>query len=112
MHHGLCADTRQPSPPVSFTFLNTPKQSFSSTPISEITALSLPSLDTLASSFRHLSISPPISFAQPQNTSSSAPMAAVHIMPIRGEHSAPLFDQKEPSDLGRYFKQLETLFTR
>jgi hypothetical protein len=33
-------------------------------------------------------------------------------MPIRGERSAPLFDQKEPSELGRYFKQLETLFAR
>jgi hypothetical protein len=39
-------------------------------------------------------------------------MAAVHVMPIRGERSAPLFDQKEPSELGRYFKQLEMLFTR
>jgi hypothetical protein len=39
-------------------------------------------------------------------------MANVHVMPIRGERSAPLFDQKEPSELGRYFKQLETLFTR
>jgi hypothetical protein len=39
-------------------------------------------------------------------------MAAVHVMPIRGERSAPLFDQKEPSELGRYFKQLELLFTR
>jgi len=39
-------------------------------------------------------------------------MAVVHVMPIRGERSAPLFDQKEPSELGRYFKQLETLFTR
>ena len=39
-------------------------------------------------------------------------MAAVHVMPIRGEHSAPLFDQKESSELLRYFKQLETLFTR
>jgi hypothetical protein len=39
-------------------------------------------------------------------------MATVHVMPIRGERSAPLFDQKEPSELGRYFKQLETLFTR
>jgi len=38
-------------------------------------------------------------------------MAVVHVMPIRGERSAPLFDQKEPSELGRYFKQLETLFT-
>ena len=39
-------------------------------------------------------------------------MAAVHVMPIRGERSAPLFDQKEPSELSRYFKQLEMLFTR
>jgi hypothetical protein len=39
-------------------------------------------------------------------------MAAVHVMPIRGERRAPLFDQKEPSELGRYFKQLEMLFTR
>jgi hypothetical protein len=38
--------------------------------------------------------------------------AVVHVMPIRGERSAPLFDQKEPSELGRYFKQLETLFAR
>ena len=39
-------------------------------------------------------------------------MAAVHVMPIRGERSAPLFDQKEPSELSRYFKQLEMLFAR
>jgi len=31
-------------------------------------------------------------------------------MPIRGERSAPLFNQKEPSELLRYFKQLKTLF--
>ena len=39
-------------------------------------------------------------------------MAAVHVMPMRGERSAPLFDQKEPSELGRYFNQLEKLFVR
>jgi hypothetical protein len=39
-------------------------------------------------------------------------MAAVHVMPIRGERSAPLFDQKEPNELAHYFKQLELLFTR
>ena len=33
-------------------------------------------------------------------------------MPIRGERGAPTFDQKRPNDLGRYFIQLETLFTR
>jgi hypothetical protein len=38
-------------------------------------------------------------------------MATIH-MPIRGERSAPLFDQKEPSELGRFFKQLKTLFAR
>src|SRR5258705_13946130 len=38
-------------------------------------------------------------------------MAAVHVMPIRGECSVPLFNQKESSELGQYFKQLETLFT-
>jgi hypothetical protein len=37
-------------------------------------------------------------------------MATIYVMPIRGEQSAPLFDQKEPSELGLYFKQLETLF--
>ena len=38
--------------------------------------------------------------------------AQAQVMPLRGERSAPLFDQKEPSELGRYFKQLETLFAR
>jgi len=37
---------------------------------------------------------------------------ATPVMPIRGERSAPTFDQKEPNDLVQYFKQLETLFTR
>jgi hypothetical protein len=37
---------------------------------------------------------------------------ATPVMPIRGERSAPTFDQSQPNDLGRYFKQLETLFTR
>jgi hypothetical protein len=38
-------------------------------------------------------------------------MAAV-LMPIRGERSAPTFDQKRPNDLGRFFKALEILFGR
>ena len=33
-------------------------------------------------------------------------------MPLRGERSAPTFNETEPNDLIRYFKQLETLFTR
>jgi hypothetical protein len=37
-------------------------------------------------------------------------MATIHVMPIGGEGSVPIFDQKEPSELGQYFKQLETLF--
>ena len=39
-------------------------------------------------------------------------MAAVPVMPLRGERSAPTFNQSQPNDLGRFFKQLETLFTR
>jgi len=39
-------------------------------------------------------------------------MAAVPAMPLRGERSAPTFNETEPNDLIRYFKQLETLFTR
>ena len=40
-------------------------------------------------------------------------MAAVPpVMPLRGERSAPLFDQTDPSELVRYFKMLETLLTR
>ena len=39
-------------------------------------------------------------------------MAAVHLMPLRGERGAPTFDKTEPNDLNRYFRQLETLFTR
>jgi hypothetical protein len=39
-------------------------------------------------------------------------MAAIQNMPMRGERNAPTFDQTEPNDLVRYFKQLETLFTR
>jgi hypothetical protein len=38
--------------------------------------------------------------------------AQAHHMPLRGERSAPIFDQKQPNDLGRYFKQLEILFAR
>ena len=37
---------------------------------------------------------------------------ATHVMPIRGERSAPTFDEKKPKDLARYFDQLETLFAR
>jgi len=37
---------------------------------------------------------------------------AAHVMPIRGERGAPIFDQKRPNELGRYFDQLETLFNR
>lgn len=37
---------------------------------------------------------------------------AAHVMPIRGERGAPIFDQKRPNELGRYFDQLDTLFTR
>jgi hypothetical protein len=33
-------------------------------------------------------------------------------MPIRGEHGAPMFDQKQPHDIEQYFEQLETLFTQ
>ena len=39
-------------------------------------------------------------------------MAAVHLMPLRGERGAPTFDKTEPNDLNRYFRQLETLFAR
>jgi hypothetical protein len=39
-------------------------------------------------------------------------MAQVHVMPIRGERSAPTFDPSSPNDITRYFKQLETLFAR
>jgi hypothetical protein len=35
-----------------------------------------------------------------------------HVMPIRGERGAPMFDQKQPHDIEQYFEQLETLFTR
>jgi len=37
---------------------------------------------------------------------------ATHVMPIRGERSAPTFDEKKPKDLARYFDQLKTLFAR
>jgi hypothetical protein len=33
-------------------------------------------------------------------------------MPLRGERSAPTFDKSKPNELARYFRQLETLFTR
>ena len=33
-------------------------------------------------------------------------------MPIRGERGAPTFDQKQPNDLARYFRNLEALFDR
>jgi len=39
-------------------------------------------------------------------------MAAVPVMPLRGERSSPTFNQNQPNDLGRFFKQLETLFAR
>jgi hypothetical protein len=35
-----------------------------------------------------------------------------HFMPIRGERGSPTFDQSKPNTLGRYFTQLEQLFTR
>ena len=44
--------------------------------------------------------------------SSPIEMTTTHVMPIRGERGAPTFDQKRPNELGRYFTQLETLFTR
>jgi DNA relaxase NicK len=33
-------------------------------------------------------------------------------MPTRSERGAPSFDKNQPNDLIRYFKELETLFTR
>jgi hypothetical protein len=39
-------------------------------------------------------------------------MAAVPLMSLRGERSVPTFDKAKPNDLGRFFRQLETLFTR
>jgi hypothetical protein len=41
-----------------------------------------------------------------------APMAQIHVMPIRGERSAPTFDPTSPNDITRFFRQLETLFAR
>jgi hypothetical protein len=33
-------------------------------------------------------------------------------MPLYSERAAPSFDASKPNQLGRYFRQLETLFTR
>ena len=38
--------------------------------------------------------------------------APAHVMPLRGERGSPSFNQKQPNELGRYFEQLERLFTR
>ena len=39
-------------------------------------------------------------------------MAAILVMPIRGERSTPTFNQKEPNNIVQYFKQLKMLFTQ
>jgi hypothetical protein len=78
-------------------------------------------LTTLEHNFRHLTLSPtslttsltPTPSHTPSETLSATPPSAMAtVMPLRGERIAPKFDNAEPNDLIRFFKQLEILFAR
>jgi hypothetical protein len=94
-----------------------PIHSNQSSPLSD--APSEPDLAALATGFRHLTISPPpisspssLTKTLSRTLSERTEEMTTYVMPIRGERSAPTFDQNQPNDISRYFRQLEALFAR
>jgi hypothetical protein len=101
--------------------LNDPTPFFESVPESSARHNHLPS--PISPLFELSDLPSPLSFAQPSLphstpstpqplTMSDAPTSAKPLMPLKGDRGAPTFNPDRPSELSRFFRQLEALFLR